>query len=597
MAIRHVIFRVLFSVIALGGFFGCKESILTEEIVLNNDFSIAAVDDSIPIMASDLYNRLKDSKLLREGGFLDSSTYFETLEDIVVDTLVSLEARDIDLAVAGPNQYRTYRNRYRGVYIDYLFKKIIIDSILVDFARVDSFYRAHPDQFVRLEQIRARHIVTSAEGLRHGFDSTGFADYSQEQLDSVAKVMITDYRAQIDSGVDFGDIAEQYSMHRPSGQNRGDLGYFARNTYSRDFEDVTFGLDTGVVHGPFKTADGWHLVEVLDHLDSGLVPLEGKVYEAVVNRLTSEEARERSIAFLDSIYSAAEYVYNDSDLTRPIGEVPETTWALIINGRDSLFFRRLDINFADYGKFLKKDTLNLDDKHDMLQRLARPYIVAQAGDDLGLDRDSAISAERRALYHQYSANVVRQYDVDPDYQPTDSMIADYYNRHIDQFVFEKPVYVQHIIAEDSIFGEFLRDQALSGVEFLDLAKEHYPGAEEIRVAAADLGYIGRGEMPEAFFEKAMSTKLGDISHPVKTDWGYHIIKVLDKRLNKTLESQRVHISAILKDRYLSGALKQWRTDILSRYKVEYFLDQLKKIELSPSKERNKSDETTDKRAG
>ena len=56
-------------------------------------------------------------------------------------------------------------------------------------------------------------------------------------------------------------------MHRESGEKDGDLGFFTRNKYRKEFADVAFSLDSGEVSDPFKTADGWHIVEVINHVD------------------------------------------------------------------------------------------------------------------------------------------------------------------------------------------------------------------------------------------------------------------------------------------------------------------------------------------
>ena len=76
------------------------------------------------------------------------------------------------------------------------------------------------------------------------------------------------------------------------------------------------------------------------------------------------------------------------------------------------------------------------------------------------------------------------------------MVEQYYQAHLDEFSPEKPLVVQHIIVQDSLFGDFIRSQAMSGYDFLDLAKEYYPGDEDVRAELADLGEIGRGDVPE-----------------------------------------------------------------------------------------------------
>jgi len=196
-------------------------------------------------------------------------------------------------------------------------------------------------------------------------------------------------------------------------------------------------------------------------------------------------------------------------------------------------------------------------------------------------------ARRKELYHTSARRIIGSKSTDPRFSPEESQIENYYNQNIEEYIIKKPVNVQHIIVEDSIFGEFLRDQALSGIDFLDLAKEHYPGAEEIRVAAADLGFIGPGEMPDEFYRIALRTGKGDISHPVKTEWGYHIIYVVDKQLNKTLEQVHHKIAAVLRQQHQKEFRKKWRQDLIGTHTITYNLDKLKRLKLPPNAERKK----------
>ena len=105
------------------------------------------------------------------------------------------------------------------------------------------------------------------------------------------------------------------------------------------------------------------------------------------------------------------------------------------------------------------------------------------------------------------------------------------------------------------------------------------------MAAADLGYIGQGEMPDEFYKMALRTGKGDVSHPVKTEWGYHIIHVIDKQLNKTLEQVHHQIAGVLRKEHQKEVRDKWQQDLISRHTVTYYLDNLKKLELPPFAER------------
>lgn len=75
-----------------------------------------------------------------------------------------------------------------------------------------------------------------------------------------------DIKQQIADGADFGDMAKQYSTC-PSGARGGDLGEFSPGQMVREFNDVCFNDEVGVVHGPVKTQFGYHLIEVTKRVD------------------------------------------------------------------------------------------------------------------------------------------------------------------------------------------------------------------------------------------------------------------------------------------------------------------------------------------
>jgi peptidyl-prolyl cis-trans isomerase C len=75
-----------------------------------------------------------------------------------------------------------------------------------------------------------------------------------------------DLKSQIADGVDFAEVAREHSQC-PSGQRGGELGTFGRGQMVKEFEDVVFSADVGVVQGPVKTQFGYHLIEVTERDD------------------------------------------------------------------------------------------------------------------------------------------------------------------------------------------------------------------------------------------------------------------------------------------------------------------------------------------
>ena len=90
------------------------------------------------------------------------------------------------------------------------------------------------------------------------------------------------------------------------------------------------------------------------------------------------------------------------------------------------------------------------------------------------------------------------------------------------------VRARHILVEDKATATDLIDQLDGGADFADLAGEHSTGPSGKR--GGDLGYFGKGEMVKPFSEAAFGLEAGShTAEPVKTEFGWHVIKVEDKR--------------------------------------------------------------------
>ncbi len=88
------------------------------------------------------------------------------------------------------------------------------------------------------------------------------------------------------------------------------------------------------------------------------------------------------------------------------------------------------------------------------------------------------------------------------------------------------VRASHILVPNLQAAQKVLHELKNGKDFGELAKEFStcPSREN----DGDLGFFGKGQMVKEFEEAAFSMKVGELSEPVKTEFGYHIIKVTDK---------------------------------------------------------------------
>jgi peptidyl-prolyl cis-trans isomerase C len=66
---------------------------------------------------------------------------------------------------------------------------------------------------------------------------------------------------KINSGADFAQLAKENSLC-PSKTKGGDLGTFSPGKMVKEFDEVVFSADVGLIYGPVKTEFGYHLLEV-----------------------------------------------------------------------------------------------------------------------------------------------------------------------------------------------------------------------------------------------------------------------------------------------------------------------------------------------
>lgn len=144
-------------------------------------------------------------------------------------------------------------------------------------------------------------------------------------------------------------------------------------------------------------------------------------------------------------------------------------------------------------------------------------------------------------------------------QVGDDALRAYYNAHIDQYKVENRVHPEHIlfktigktdaeIAEIRQKAEDVLKQARKGANFEDLAKK-YSEDDATKPKGGDLGWIVEGQTVPEFQQAAFSLPKGSISDLVKTQYGFHIIKVLDRETahTKSFEEVRDTIVPIVLD--------------------------------------------------
>lgn len=188
-----------------------------------------------------------------------------------------------------------------------------------------------------------------------------------------------------------------------------------------------------------------------------------------------------------------------------------------------------------------------------------------------------MSLERLKSDARVDMSITKMMDAEVASQPapTDAQVRDFYDKNPDKFKQDESVRASHILfrvdekAADAekkkirAQADGVLKQARGGADFAELAKKH--SSDGSAQQGGDLDFFSRGQMVPAFEQAAFALQPGQISDVVTTQFGYHIIKVAERRPASTVAFDEV------KDR-----IREFLTQQHKQQRAEAFIEGLKK---------------------
>lgn len=163
-----------------------------------------------------------------------------------------------------------------------------------------------------------------------------------------------------------------------------------------------------------------------------------------------------------------------------------------------------------------------------LEQLVHHHLFAELGAELKLDETedfiAIIENAKRDVLAQMAMVIALKGTTDV----TDEEAKAYYDEHQDQFQLPETVTAKHILVADEETCKAVLASIESGEKtFEDAARESStcPSGQ----AGGDLGAFSRGQMVKEFEDVAFAAEVGKICGPVQTQFGYHLIKVEEKK--------------------------------------------------------------------
>lgn len=179
------------------------------------------------------------------------------------------------------------------------------------------------------------------------------------------------------------------------------------------------------------------------------------------------------------------------------------------------------------------------------------------------DFKSDLEKAKKNLLIQYSVNKFLK-----GITVTDEEAKEYFESHKDQFKKPETMIASHILVTDEEKAKEILEKINSGMSFEDAALEYSDCPSKDR--GGDLGEFARGSMVPEFEEVAFNSEPGIVDTPVKTQFGYHIIKVVEKNVAETpsFDEVKEQVKQTLLQSKQQSAYMQKTNELKEKYPVE-----------------------------
>jgi foldase protein PrsA len=194
-----------------------------------------------------------------------------------------------------------------------------------------------------------------------------------------------------------------------------------------------------------------------------------------------------------------------------------------------------DVTMTEFQDFLDRNPLayrtadeEFEGKRALLDSTINHTLLIEAGYEKGIQNSPEVAQILNANRDRFLLDALYEYHVGRPSEVTEAEIRDTYAD------LEYQINTLHIVVDNEDTAQMLFDSIMAGGNFEQLAYEYSldPTAKRTR---GDMGYYVRGTAPDVFERVAFKVEVGEITPPFQTRFGWHIVKMVDKKLNEARE--------------------------------------------------------------
>ena len=219
------------------------------------------------------------------------------------------------------------------------------------------------------------------------------------------------------------------------------------------------------------------------------------------------------------------------------------------------------------------------DKSMVLDQMISEKLLIQEAKNMGLEEDEKvieqIIEQIRKITEQILVQTLIEREILDKVRVNDEEVLEYYEQNKDSFTEKEQVHLYNILLETEEEAQDILEQLKAGGDFSEIAKEKSTGPSAAQ--GGDLGYLIKGTIVPEIEDVVFALELEVLSEVVKTDFGFHILKITEKKPEtvKALEEVKEDIVQTLLPTKQKEAFDNLLEELKSKSEIEINEEALK----------------------
>ena len=208
------------------------------------------------------------------------------------------------------------------------------------------------------------------------------------------------------------------------------------------------------------------------------------------------------------------------------------------------------------------------DKSMVLDQMISEKLLIQEAKNMGLEEDNDVLEQIKKMTEQILVQVLMEREILDKVEVKDEEISEYYEQNKDSFTEKEQVHLYNILLETEEEAQDVLEQLKAGKDFSEIAKEKSTGPSAAQ--GGDLGYLSKGTIIPEIEEVVFALELEELSEVIKTDFGFHILKITEKKTEtiKVLEEVKEDIIQTLLPDKQKVAFENLLEELKSKSEIE-----------------------------